>query len=387
MGLRIITGTLLDIRDNGRRDLYNLFKKGFFKKVRIDAKGKLSSYDPGIISWYKKGTTANIIQETGAGKTIIAMKLVYFAHLRGRRIGGNIKIKWTNENINKDSNQWIPTLNSIEDLQNAENMEIVIDDIYGTCQAWNTKESKMLGVAALIARKAWLDLDITSQFLENQVPPNLQRVCGEYHIPYIRVEDTSRKSPDGKHFIPVEILDLVFNSNRIFKYCKRLNMGTETGQEILNGFDTLEVATQLKKSKGIPQTTIINPRQKEPYEGYNNEADFIASLSKYVGTIRHLSKENPHKHRTDIIFQDGRTYYIDVVGISDGKYPTLNTAHKEITEASLSQDPGIIDTLGFKYRDVWRIIERKHLVGKSGNIRISQEVRAKMFSLDQIFHN
>lgn len=329
----------MDLKDNGAGGLFDLLNRGFFIKHQWVGDRYITK-NPGIIISKKGGTEFDIIQETGAGKTILGIKQLYMAHIRGRNIGANIKVKWTKPNINKnDKKRWMPTLRSMEDIETASNQRVLIDDIYGTCEAWNTKESKMLSVVTLVARKAWLDMDITSQFLQNQIPPNLQRVCGEYHIPFINVEDKTRISPDGKHYTPLQMLDLVFTSNRVFKYCKVLNLNTDTGYEILNGFDTLEIATSLNvDGESRPNCNQV---------GFELEAEAFDFLKEKLPgkTWQHLDG----KKVFDIICED---IAIDVVGTDEDA--NLRTEHKNMLQhIRTAEKKGQIPYLMFKWRGSW----------------------------------
>lgn len=342
MSLTIITGTLMELKDNAHGTLLKLYEKGFFLKHQWNGQ-QYTQYDPGIIIVKKKGTEFDIIQETGAGKTILGAKLIFFAALNGRKVGGNLKLKWADVNKGKPKEEWQPTLQSMKDIEGAHNIVLFMDDIYGTCEAWNTKESKMLSVLALIARKAWTDFLVSSQFLENQVPTNLRRICGEYHIPFISAEDKTRISPDGKHYTPVEMIDFVFTSNRVFKYAKVIKLSTETGQEILNGFDTLEVAQGLRvDGEDRPGCT---------QNGYDVEVKALAYLKEKMPHIEftHLSGK-----RTFDIITD--TLAIDVCSVDpDGN---LITRQKSLNgHMCTANKKGQIPYLMFPWRGEWGFLK------------------------------
>lgn len=243
MTLKIIVGTLFDITDP-TGELLSLYQNGVFMKQIWDGT-KWKSYNSGIISFDHTGHKINVVQETGAGKTVLLAIFAFRAHKRGRNIGGNLRFAWTKNNIGKSQEEWRPALTCIGDIEKASNIDLEIDDVYGTITAWNCDEADFIRTAALLARKSFVNINFTAQFTTNQIPPDLRRITGEYHIPFIRCLDATRKSPDG-HYFPLEIIDLKFNGFFQYKGYKVYDLQSNTGLEILNGYDTLEVSTSLK---------------------------------------------------------------------------------------------------------------------------------------------
>jgi hypothetical protein len=314
MSLKIITGTLFDISDPTGK-LLELYENGAFLKQRWDGQ-EWKVFNSGIISFSQHGDKINVVQETGAGKTILLAVLTYIAHIKGREIRGNLSFKWTPNNEGKENKKdWMPLLRSIKDIESCNNEDIELDDLYGTITAWNCKEADLIRTAALIARKAWVNINITCQFLTNQVPPDLRRITGEYHIPFIRCFDSTNKAPDGRD-TPLELIDLRLNSHLMFKGYSVYDLTSETGQEIMNGFNTLEVATALGANDEE------GARTNQP--GYILEAKAFEYLKENAPAMnwQHLNG----KHVFDIVCD---THAIDVTGIDpDGG---LILDHKDLS--------------------------------------------------------
>jgi len=341
MTLKIIVGTLFDITDP-TGELLSLYQNGvFLKQVWNGTEWK--SYNSGIISFDHTGTKINVVQETGAGKTVLLAIFAYRAHKRGRHIAGNLKIGWTENNKGKDKEDWKPAIRCIADLENANNVDLEIDDIYGTITAWNCEEADFIRTAALLARKSFVNINFTAQFTTNQIPPDLRRITGEYHIPFIRCLDATRKSPDGHNF-PLEIIDLRFNGFFQYKGYKVYDLQSETGLEVLNGYDTLEVSTVLKIGGNMEE-----PRQDAP--GFKTELEAFEYLCKEAPEIewKHLNGKEVFDIQSDIIA-------IDVCGLNCNG--DLNCSHKNLRKhITAAKKLGIKPFLMFKGPAGWKFVK------------------------------
>lgn len=348
MTLKIIVGTLFDITDP-TGELLSLYQNGVFMKQVWDGQ-KWKAYNSGIISFDHTGTKINVVQETGAGKTVLLAIFAYRAHKRGRNIGGNLKIGWTDNNIGKDKSEWKPSIRCITDLEKANNVDLEIDDIYGTITAWNCEEADFIRTAALLARKSFVNINFTAQFTTNQIPPDLRRITGEYHIPFIRCLDATRKSPDGHNF-PLELIDLRFNGFFQYKGYKVYNLQSQTGLEVLNGYDTLEVSTSLKAES---EAECNKP-------GWELECEAEAYLKS-------ICPKTEIKHLKNKIFDlYTPTHAFDVIDTDeDGNgYSKHKTWAKHIGAARRTHK---IPYLMFKWGDTWGVIRIKTDLPEGQNI-------------------
>lgn len=342
MTVKIITGTLFDITDP-KGELRMLYENGAFLKQIWNGKEWLA-YDSGIISWQLRGEKINVVQETGAGKTILMAVFTFKSHKKGRKIGGNLRFEWSENNIGKNKKDWKPAIRCMKDIENAQNIDICLDDLYGTITAWNCEEADMIRTVTLRARKEWINIFITCQFLTNQVPPDLRRVTGEFHIPFIRCFDGTRKSPDG-HNYPLEIIDLIFNSHLQFKGYKVYDLQSETGQEILNGFDTLEVSTSLVAEGNVEDEDRTNQ------SGYQTEKEAHEWLKeKYPDKKWELLNG---KKVFDIL---GENIALDVVGTNDNG--NLYCRHKNMND-HMRTGKKLLKTpyLMYKFKDTWKFVK------------------------------
>jgi len=339
MTLKIIVGTLFDITDP-TGELLALYKKGVFLRYVWDGE-QWTSYNPGIISFSSNGEKINVVQETGAGKTILLSIFAYRAHMRGRKIAGNIGFEWTLNNLGKDKTEWTPALKSIDDIEKANNVDLEIDDVYGTITAWNCDEASFIRTAALIARKSFVNINFTAQFTTNQIPPDLRRITGEYHIPFIRAVRRDVKAPDG-HDTPLEIVDLRFNGFFQYKGYNVYNLQSETGKKIMNGFDTLEVSTALKSGAECESQA----------PGWELECE----AEEYLKTLLPTTEIKHAKHKIFDLYTP--THAFDVISTDeDGNgYCEHKTWSKHIGGARRSNR---IPYLMFKWGEGWGTIRIK----------------------------
>jgi len=341
MSLTIITGTLYDFIDPFGK-LRHMYDNGVFIKQVWDG-SKWIQYNPGIIS-FVSDTKGNIVQETGAGKTIDAAILSYISKKKGRKIGGNLCFAWSHNNeIRNNKKNWIPEIRCMEDIENANNIHMTIDDISGTISAWNCKEAQLINVCARTARKEFNDIVITSQFLKNQIPPSLRNICGSYRVPFIRAFDSTRKAPDGKWF-PIELIVLIFDSNFQYKKYKVYDLQSETAKLIMDGFNTLEISTSLK----ISGEELDSPRTDQ--SGYKTEFEayeFLCSNSEIEW--KHLNGKEVFDIQSNVIT-------VDVVSMnpSGNLYTKTKDMNKHIIAA---KKLGIVPYLMFKFRDSWGFIK------------------------------
>lgn len=176
----------------------------------------------------------NIIQTTGSGKTILAALNLYRASKSGRKTAANMPFNFLTTE-----------LTSFDDFLNLSGHRILLDDIRHVIQIFGTNDAKMTSEAANGSRKKFNELDITTQRLENFVPPDLRKITDEYHVPIIRCFDATRKSPDLKNYFPLEICDLRFSAGLDFLDMKRYNLTSKTGLEVINSFSTLGISKKL----------------------------------------------------------------------------------------------------------------------------------------------
>lgn len=243
MTLRVITGTIIDAKDTFGI-MQNLINEGVMVQWVYSKQGWSKHHIP-CISTPSHGKFS-IIQPVGAGKTVLGATYVYMSHLKGIQVGGNLSLAWTENNHKKDKSEWAPVLNNMEDIEAVSHMHILLDDIRRTIMAWNTKDAKMVSEVANASGKKQNWLDITTQRIQNFVPPDLMMLCDEIIVPYIRAKDTSIPTPRGQGK-PIQIIAFRFSPGYELLSYKVYNYQSKAGEEILEGFDTLQVATGLTK--------------------------------------------------------------------------------------------------------------------------------------------
>ena len=234
MTIYIITGTITG------RDVFGSFKEllksgigyqwFYTKRGWGYRKNKNIKYVSGNLG--QQGVI-NIVQTTGSGKTILAAVRAYKAAQQGKKVVANMPIKNGIE------------ISTFEEFIELKNSHILLDDIRHVITSFGGDESKIASEAANGSRKKFNTLDITTQRLENFVPPDIRKITDEYHVPIIRCFDGMRKSPDKRNYYPLEIMDLRFSSGLDFLDMKRYNLAGETGQKILDSFNTLDISSEL----------------------------------------------------------------------------------------------------------------------------------------------
>ena len=356
MSITVILGSLFDITDP-KGELDWLYRQGQFIKW-IHTKNGWVSKDTGFL-FPKSKMRYDVVQETGAGKTVLLSIKSYLSHLNyissglNRKISGNFRLGWDYKNIGKPKEDWRPSILCMDDLTNASYTDILLDDIAGTITAWNTTEADLIKAAALTARKNHDNLLITAQYAVNQIPPDLRRITGEYHVPFIQWEDSEKKSPDG-HNTPLKLLDLRFDSNLRYTGCKGYDLTSRTAKIILNGFDTLEISTALK-ADGTPSEAI----------GSNDENDLLKLLTLKLPNEEIKYKGN-EKGGYDITAMHAM---FDSVHLTDSL--TLRTSHKDMWHLyNISTEFNIPGYIAYnnKRTKEWKFIKiTEHLCSKWNN--------------------
>lgn len=366
------------------------FKKRRFEQVVITKEGDVITL-PSVIAVV--GTNKWIITQTmGSGKTILGVEHLARIHRGGGRTAANICVKWFGDNIGKPKQEWTPNILSMEDLEKARGVTVLLDDIKKTVTSWQTKEAKLISAIVNTSRKESVNLIITSQRVINFVPKDIREVVTNYEIPFITIRDLRVKTPDNMGF-PIEMEVLNISANGIF-----LGFGVHNGfvpdgktlmptPRLLSAYSTLEIAMDLKKgkSKGI----LANPAEKEPYSGYNNERAVYEELCQYEGTVQHVAADNPREHETDIIFANSKVYHIDVVSLirrpkkhgQKREYWHLQTAKKDLSDVYYRcKEKGVIPLIAFYYGKGMKLIKVEKLLPWSGggNILLSKETKPFM---------
>ncbi|MDD5457183.1 MAG: hypothetical protein PHV30_09135 [Candidatus Margulisbacteria bacterium] len=235
MALRIITGTL-----NNASDPFGLMEE-------LQQSSALDRWYWTFSGWKSRpvcklglGIIRNgefgIIQPTSVGKTVVGVTLLFLTHIRGGQIAGNLKLKWT-DNI----------LTSMGSLNKMQKTHCLVDDLRKTIKNWKDKTASLASEVANEGGKKENQIDITSQRIINMVPPDLVNLCDEIFVPWILWTDLTRDNPRGNSKgVPVKIAILQFTGgNEFVGIYKVINYNNPTGQEILSGFDTLQIANAL----------------------------------------------------------------------------------------------------------------------------------------------
>jgi len=338
MTVRIISGTITDAKDTFGV-ISRLFSIGAFIRWIWTEKGwikeKLS-----IISRATNENKFSIIQTTGSGKTVLAVLYAYFAYVKGGRLGGNFSIFWTENNKGKEKSEWRPLINCIEDIENAKGMHITLDDIRNIIAQWNAKEAKLVSELANGSRKKGNWIDITTQRIENFIPPDIKFISDEIIVPIILILDKTQSSPDGRGK-PLRIMALRFSPGYDLLDYKIYDLNNDTGEQILNGYDTLQLSSKLQVESSTSRTNQI---------GYELESDALSFLEKSDKKIswKHLDGKSVF----DIISKD---FSIDVCDMDDDG--DLYTEHKNLlNHIRTANKKGSSPFLMFPYRSSWGFV-------------------------------
>ena len=309
MTLRIITGTITEAKDPFFK-LKEMREKGLFYKWHWNGKEIGWTYEPShvVSSDTKK---FSIIQTTGSGKTILLALYLYRAYLSQIATGANFSLRWTDNNKGKEKSLWQPVIQSIDDLEQAKHMHLGIDDIRGTITGWNTKEARLVSALSLLSRKMGNWIDMSTQRLENFIPPDMRFIVDEYIVPYIRVVDDTRRAPDGRG-TPLELIAMRFSPGYELLDYELYDLNSREGQCLLDSYDTLQVAVGLKNGEDKPRTN-------QP--GYGLEIKVFEHLKDIAPKLKwqHLNG----KHVFDILSD---THAFDVCDVDPDGNP--NISHK-----------------------------------------------------------
>lgn len=320
------------------------FKKRRFDRVIINEDGELIVL-PEIISPPITNKVFSVVQTMGSGKTILGMEHLARVHKIGGNTAANMSVEWFKENIGKQKEEWIPTLNSMADLETAKNVTVLFDDIKKTISKWQAKEADMVSSIVNASRKESVNVIFTTQRVINFVPPNIREVANNYEIPYITIRDMRRDSPD-KMGMPLEMEVFNISANGVFE-----NFGLFTGmfvdgkticptERLLNSYSTLEIATDLSGKGGV---TIKNGKEVpvEPkipsYNGYELEKFICDELEKRDVGVVHLAAVNrEHEADIEVVKSNGSKVLIDAVSCykrTDHKNAyRMQTHHKDIKQ-------------------------------------------------------
>lgn len=338
------------------RTVYNInglrFTKRRFDRVVITKESEVI-YLPSRIFPIRNGTSWSLSQPTGSCKTVLGVHHLMRTHLNGGNILANLSFQYMDHNIGKDKENWSPNLTSMEDLVSAKNTHLLIDDIKGTAENWQAEESELISMAANLARKGGVDIDITSQGVTNFVAPNIRRVTSGYELPYCTIRDQRLPSPDGKGYpYEIEVLSCIPGDTQIgdiFVGFGLLRDDVPNGAvlypipELLDSYKTMEVAVGLKVDKDKD-----GARPNQP--GYKLEVKALEFLKEKVPGIEWQQLNG--KHIFDIISD---VWAIDVCATDpDGK---PRTEFKDLTRhIRTAKRKGQKPYLMFPYSDSWGFV-------------------------------
>ena len=372
------------------------FKKRRFDRVIINEDGELI-FLPEIISPPIGNKVFSVIQTMGSGKTILGMEHLARVHKIGGNTGANMSVEWFKHNLDKQKEDWTPSLNSMNDLEIAKNITLLFDDIKKTISKWQAKEADMVSSIVNASRKESVNIVFTTQRVINFVPPNIREVANNYEIPYITIRDMRRESPD-KMGMPLEMEVFNISANGVFE-----NFGMFTGmfvdgksicptERLLNSYSTLEIATDLSGKSGV---TIKNGKEVpvEPkipsYNGYELEKFICDELEKRDVGVVHLAAIN-REHEADIeaIRSNGTKVLVDAVACyarSDSGY-RLITQHKDIKQKLKNAKKGKYSIyLGFIFDNKVRLLNYKYVPDRVGDVTYRKQMQKQARTISQIF--
>ena len=275
-----------------------------------------------------------IIQDLGSGKTLKAIDILGHKVFSGGVCYANLGLAWSPANEGKAKEEWKADINSLEDLSLYNNCTILIDDIYGTIQSWNTEPAKIVSLVANERRKLKKDIIITAQ-REVMIPPGLREMATEWIVPVITIRDFTKHTPDGMGY-PVELRTIHFNGAKVFKY---ISPPLTNLEKLFDAYNTVERAVHLGKDGDAPRTN-------QP--GYALEANAFETL-KIVAPAMNWKHLNG-KHEFDVVSD---THAIDVTGVDDSGYLILE--HKNLlkhmrTARRMGQNPYLMFKQGGEFR-------------------------------------
>lgn len=305
--LILISGSINDARDPlGRFNPSDVFYT-FIEQDPDDPEGVTIRRDDLPMAF--DGKHIEIIQDLGSGKTLKAVDILGHKVFSGGKCYANLGLAWSKANEGKPKDDWVADINSLEDLSEYNNCTLLIDDIYGTIQSWNTEPAKIVSLVANERRKLRKDIIMTAQ-REVMIPPGLREMATEWIVPVITIRDFTKETPDGMGY-PIELRTIHFNGAKVFKYISPPLIGLD---RLFAAYNTVERAIHLGKGED-------NPRTNQP--GYELEAKAFRFLEEMAPVMKweHLNG----KHEFDIVSDQ---LAIDVVG-SD-KSGLLHLDHKDL---------------------------------------------------------
>jgi len=307
--LILISGSISEARDPLRRfDPSEIFYT-FIEEDTEDEQGVIIRQEELPMAFDSK--KFEIIQDLGSGKTLAAMDILGRKMFSGGVCYANLGLAWNPANIDKKKEEWISDINSLEDLSSYNNCTILIDDIYGTIQHWQSEESQIVSLVANERRKLKKDIIITAQ-REVMIPKGLRDMATEWIIPVITVRDFTKETPDNTGY-PLELRTIHFNGAKVFKYISPPMTNLE---RLFGAYNTIERAVHLHKDGDKARTNQL---------GYALEVKALDFLKEKVPGMawEHLNG----KHVFDIISD---THAIDIVGTDpDG---SLILEHKDLAK-------------------------------------------------------
>lgn len=354
--LTLITGTI----DEAEDPFYRLnIPELYYEKWEEDEDEPgtlIISREPVPIRFYGQDKF-KITQFLGSGKTLIAMHILSEKVFYGGRVCANLGLVWDNEGKKKD--EWISSIQTLEDFKTLEHCTAVLDDIKGTVAKWNVKESDVVSEVANAGRKMGLDLIVTAQ-REKMIPPELRDIATEWIVPIIRVRDFTRPTPDNTGY-PIEMICLHFDGSKTFKYMSEPIIGLEP---LFEAYSTTQRAIALRAGDG-------GARPNQP--GYALEAKAFEFLKANIPdpTWQHLNGKNVF----DIVSD---TRAIDVTGTDPDGYLYLD--HKDLlkhirTAERICKKPYLM----FQAAGEWRFVGINH--------NLNEFVSGKKVNPDKIYKN
>ena len=191
----------------------------------------------------------NIVQTTGSGKTLLAMIHLFYAHQNRRQIAANMNI-----HFGDTKGKFI---NNYDDFLELSHSEILLDDIRHIITSWNSKDAKISSEFANSSRKKENGINITTQRLDNFVPPDIRMITDEIHVPFIMWFDGEIRSPDwtptNPHYKPLKIADLRFSAGMEYLDYKVYDLMSKSGNFILNSFNTMQISESLNNTNSVIQ--------------------------------------------------------------------------------------------------------------------------------------
>lgn len=354
--LTLITGTIDEAEDPFLR--LNLSEL-YYEKWEEDEDNHgnvLISREPVPIRFYGMDKF-KITQFLGSGKTLIGIHILAQKIFYGGRVCANLGLVWDNEGKPKD--EWISSIQTLDDFRKLEHCTALLDDIKGTVAKWNVKESDIVSEVANAGRKLGIDLIVTAQ-REKMIPPELRDIATELIVPIIRVRDMTRETPDNTGY-PMEIVCLHFDGSKTFKFMSEPIIGLES---LFAAYSTTQRAVALRLGEGSAR-----PNQA----GYALEAKAFEFLNDQIGGMnwQHLNGKSVF----DIVSD---THAIDVVGTDPDGYLYLD--HKDLlkhirTAKRKCQKPYLM----FETAGEWRFVGINH--------NLNEFVEGKKVNPDKIYKN